>query len=86
MQQDLKQLQEYEPSFTNLKNDKRMMLVFDKSGELLKLSDFEWEMAIAFLDMGKPVIPVWLDLIYQQLEAKLNGRGSGSKPNTYEHT
>jgi hypothetical protein len=28
-------------------------------------------MAIASLDEGKPVIPVWLDVIYQRLEVKL---------------
>lgn len=27
--------------------------------------------AIASLDQGKPVIPVWLDVIYQQLQEKL---------------
>ena len=28
-------------------------------------------MAIASLDEGKPVIPVWLDVIYQRLASKL---------------
>ncbi|XZF65014.1 MAG: hypothetical protein ACSI46_10140 [Gloeotrichia echinulata DVL01] len=33
--------------------------------------EFGLESAIASLDEGKPVIPVWLDVIYQQLEVKL---------------
>jgi len=39
--------------------------------------EFDRELVIAFLDEGKPVIPVWLDEIYQQLGQKL-GKNKGS--------
>jgi hypothetical protein len=39
----------------------------------LELVEFDRERAIASLDEGKPVIPVWLDVIYQQLMNKLAG-------------
>ncbi|BAZ84170.1 hypothetical protein [Dolichospermum compactum] len=37
----------------------------------LSLVEFDQKMAIASLDEGKAVIPVWLDIIYQQLVNKL---------------
>lgn len=37
----------------------------------LSLVEFDRKMAIASLDKGKPVIPVWLDVIYQNLALKL---------------
>jgi hypothetical protein len=37
----------------------------------LSLVEFDRKTAIASLDEGKPVIPVWLDVIYQQLLMKL---------------
>ncbi|WP_230967654.1 hypothetical protein [Nostoc commune] len=37
----------------------------------LELVEFDRKKAIASLDKGKSVIPVWLDVIYQQLEVKL---------------
>jgi hypothetical protein len=36
----------------------------------LKLLEFDLEKAIASLDEGKSVIPVWLDVIYQGLVLK----------------
>lgn len=38
----------------------------------LELVEFDRKKAIASLDEGKPVIPVWLDVIYQQLRQKLD--------------
>jgi len=37
----------------------------------LKLVEFDWESAIASLDEGKAVIPVWLDVIYQRLISRV---------------
>ena len=37
----------------------------------LSLVEFGREIAIASLDEGKAVIPVWLDVIYQGLASKL---------------
>jgi len=39
----------------------------------LELVEFDRKKAIASLDEGKPVIPVWLDVIYQQLMNRLAG-------------
>jgi hypothetical protein len=47
------------------------MLVFEESEGILRLRDFEREKAIAFLDQGLSVIPLWLDRLYQDLEGKL---------------
>lgn len=37
----------------------------------LSLVEFDRKRAIASLDEGKPVIPVWLDVIYHGLASKL---------------
>ncbi|TBR58451.1 hypothetical protein B4U84_21300 [Westiellopsis prolifica IICB1] len=37
----------------------------------LELVEFDRKKVIASLDEGKPVIPVWLDQIYQKLALKL---------------
>ncbi|WP_041933363.1 MerR family transcriptional regulator [Gloeothece verrucosa] len=66
----LQQLKEFEPDFANQKIFKRLMLVFDESVGILKLKDFEKKVAIAFLDQGLPVIPVWLDVIHQKLRSE----------------
>ena len=47
------------------------MLIFDESEGILQLRDFEREKVIAFLNQGLPIIPLWLDRIYQHLEGKL---------------
>jgi hypothetical protein len=48
------------------------MLVFEESEGILRLRDFDREMAITFLDQGLPLIPVWLDGIHQRLAQELN--------------
>jgi hypothetical protein len=37
----------------------------------LSLVEFDKKIAIASLDEGKAVIPVWLDIIYQKLASRL---------------
>ena len=64
----LQQLREIEPNFAKENSQRRLMLVFDPSEGILRLRDFERENAIAFLDRGLPIIPVWLDEIYQKLD------------------
>ena len=68
----LQQLREIEPNFAKENSQRRLMLVFDPSEGILRLKDFERECAIAFLDQGLPVIPVWLDGIYQKLTKVVN--------------
>ncbi len=50
---------------------KRFMLCWDGKKGKLELLEFDLKKAIASLDEGKPVIPVWLDGIYQKLALKL---------------
>jgi DNA-binding transcriptional MerR regulator len=50
----------------------RFMLWWDGNKGKLGLVEFDLQNAIASLNQGKPVIPVWLDEIYQQLAKKLS--------------
>lgn len=50
---------------------KRFMLHWDEVKRELRLAEFEREKAIAFLDSGQPIIPVWLDRLSQQLAQNL---------------
>jgi DNA-binding transcriptional MerR regulator len=65
----LAKLQGEEPDLFTSGKGKRWMLVWD--GEKLELVEYNRKVAIASLDEGKPVIPVWLDEIYQQVANKL---------------
>jgi hypothetical protein len=54
------------------KGRERFMLGWDRLKGKLELVEFDLEKAIALLEQGKPMIPVWLDEIYQQLAKKLS--------------
>ncbi|WP_242055045.1 hypothetical protein [Nostoc flagelliforme] len=47
------------------------MLLSKAQERSLELVEFDRKKAIASLEQGQPVIPVWLDIIYQQLAEKL---------------
>jgi len=47
------------------------MLCWDGKTWKLELVEFDLSKAHASLDEGKPVIPMWLDVIYQQLVNKM---------------
>ena len=65
----LKQLKEQEPElFVSAQGRRFILLSRDDS---LFLVEFDRKRAIASLDQGKPVIPVWLDVIYHGLASKL---------------
>jgi DNA-binding transcriptional MerR regulator len=68
----LKALKHKAPDFSDPVVQKRFMLVWDRKEKELTLEEFEREDAIAFLDKGQPVIPVWLDQIHHQLAVKLD--------------
>jgi len=68
---------EQEPELFISGQGKRYMLLLSQD-DSLSLVEFDREIAIprsrfaiAALDEGKSVIPVWLDVIYQQLQEKL---------------
>ncbi|MCP6762093.1 MAG: MerR family transcriptional regulator [Fischerella sp. CENA71] len=67
----LKKLKDQEPDLFNSGKGRRFMLLWDGEKRTLLLMEFDREKAIASLDEGKPVIPVWLDEIYQRLALKL---------------
>jgi DNA-binding transcriptional MerR regulator len=69
----LQALKQKAPDFSNPVVQKRFMLVWDRKEKNLRLEEFEREEAIASLDKGQPVIPVWLDQIHQQLARRLKG-------------
>ena len=48
------------------------MLLLSAQDDSVSLVEFDRERAIASLDEGKAVIPVWLDVIYQKLVSKLS--------------
>ncbi len=67
----LKTLKYQEPELFISGKGKRFMLL-QAEERSLRLVEFEREKAIASLDEGKPVIPVWLDVIERQLNKRLN--------------
>ncbi|AFY30981.1 MerR family transcriptional regulator [Calothrix sp. PCC 7507] len=67
----LKNLKYAEPDLFISGKGKRFMLLQETPETALTLVEYDRERAIAFLDAGKPVIPVWLDVIYHQLLQKL---------------
>jgi DNA-binding transcriptional MerR regulator len=67
----LKRLKEQEPELFISGKGKRFMLLLSAQDDSVSLVEFDRERAIASLDQGKPVIPVWLDEIYQKLALKL---------------
>lgn len=69
----LKTLKDKEPELFESGKGSRWMLLFEGGKRSLNLVMYDREQAIASLDEGKPVIPVWLDMIYQQLTSKLAG-------------
>lgn len=69
----LQALKQKAPDFSDPVVQKRFMLVWDRKEKDLRLEEFEREEAIAFLDRGQPVIPVWLERIHQQLARRLKG-------------
>ncbi|MEH1916877.1 MerR family transcriptional regulator [Nostoc sp.] len=75
----LKKLKDQEPELFISGKGKRFMLLSQAQERSplgvpkvsLKLVEFDRKKAIASLDEGQPVIPVWLDEIYKQLQQKL---------------
>ncbi|WP_071188124.1 MerR family transcriptional regulator [Trichormus sp. NMC-1] len=67
----LKRLKAQEPELFISGKGKRFMLLLSAQDKSLSLVEFDRKRAIAFLDEGKAVIPVWLDVIYQNLASRL---------------
>ncbi|MBD2353772.1 MerR family transcriptional regulator [Tolypothrix sp. FACHB-123] len=67
----LKTLKDEEPELFSSGTGRRFMLLPEAQERSLELKEYDRTKAIASLDKGKPVFPVWLDEIYQQLQQKL---------------
>ena len=61
-----------EPEFTNLVSPGGLCCGGIHSWRSLDLVEFDMVRAIASLDKGQPVIPIWLDQIHRTLAAKLS--------------
>lgn len=67
----LKNLKYEEPELFISGIGRRFMLLQDAKEVGLTLVEYDQKRAFACLDAGRPVIPIWLDVIYQQLVQKL---------------
>ncbi|MBD2438453.1 MerR family transcriptional regulator [Nostoc sp. FACHB-110] len=67
----LKTLKDKEPELFESGKGTRWMLQRDNYKRSLELVEFELEQAIAQIKAGQPVIPVWLDTIYERIASKL---------------
>ena len=63
----LKALINADSDYANPQSKKRWMLSWDLDMRSLILEEFDREQAIAYLDKGQAVIPIWLDEIHQKL-------------------
>ncbi len=53
--------------YADRNSQKRWMLCWDETERSLFLEEFDREKAIALIDKGQAVIPIWLDIILQKL-------------------
>lgn len=54
--------------YADPKSNKRWMFCWDYKKRSLVLEEFDREKAIALLDKGQAVIPIWLEIIHQRLQ------------------
>ena len=66
----LKELIKIDADYANPETKGRWMLRWDLDMRKLILEEFDRARAIASLDRGQPVIPIWLDKIHQVLKKK----------------
>lgn len=63
----LKILIKADTDYANLETKRRWMLRWDLDLRKLVLEEFDKEKAIALLDKGQAVIPIWLEIIHQKI-------------------
>jgi DNA-binding transcriptional MerR regulator len=63
----LKELVEADFHYADRRSKRRWMFCWDEKKRSLVLEEFDREKAIALLDNGQAVIPIWLDIILQKL-------------------
>lgn len=67
----LKELVEMDVLYADRQSQKRWMLCWNEKKRSLVLEEFDRERAIALLDKGQVVIPIWLEIIHNRLKHKL---------------
>ena len=60
----LKEVVEADLNYADRRSKKRWMFCWDKKKRSLVLEKFDREKAIAYLDDGQAIIPIWLDKIH----------------------
>ena len=60
------------PEYVRSEAKQRFMLNWDDNLGKLKLDIFDQEEAIAALEQGRPIIPVWLDVLSQKIKIELS--------------
>lgn len=63
----LKELVEADSHYADLNSKKRWIFFGDKKKRSLVLKEFDRKEAIALLDKGQAIIPIWLEKIHQKL-------------------
>lgn len=63
----LMMVRQQNPDFIDPAIEQKLMLLWNRKTKKIQLEQLEREKAIAALDDGLPVIPVWLDSIHQHL-------------------
>ena len=67
----LKEVVEADLNYADRRSKKRWMFCWDGKKRSLVLEKFDREKAIALLDKGQAVIPIWLETIFNKLEKRL---------------
>ncbi len=67
----LKEIVEVDVLYADPRSKKRWMLCWDEKKRSLVLEEFDSKKAIALLDKGQAVIPIWLEMIFNKLEKRL---------------
>lgn len=64
----LRELVEVDITYADHRSKKRWMFCWDEKNRSLVLEEFEREKAIAHLEKGEAVIPIWLESIHDRLK------------------
>ncbi len=67
----LKELVKADFQYAERESNKRWMFCWDEKKRSLVLEEFDKKKAIAHLEKGEAVIPIWLDRIHRRLKEKL---------------
>lgn len=65
---ELREIVEADSNYADRQSKKRWMLCWDKKKRSLVLEEFDREKAIALLDKGQAIIPIWLEIIHDRLK------------------